>query len=87
MARIKTINLLGIVCASKRANLPPTYAPIHIKPACPKLSSPKKPTTRFRETARMMLKPICVKSVAYDISRFPVKYIPKPMPSKTSTNR
>ncbi len=29
----------------------PENAPTLIKPACPRLSSPKKPTTRFSETA------------------------------------
>ena len=29
-------------------------APIHMNPACPRLSSPRKPTTRFREIAKMM---------------------------------
>ena len=30
------------------------YAPTHINPAWPRLSSPRIPTVRLRETARMM---------------------------------
>ncbi len=29
------------------------YAPMHIKPACPRLSSPRIPTVRLRDTARI----------------------------------
>ena len=29
-------------------------APTHMNPACPRLSSPRIPTTRFRDTARMI---------------------------------
>ena len=28
-------------------------APTHMKPACPRLSSPKMPTVRFKDTARI----------------------------------
>ncbi len=31
-------------------------APTHMNPACPRLSSPEKPTTRFRETAMQWYK-------------------------------
>ena len=32
-------------------NRAPAKAPTHIKPACPRLSSPRIPTVRFRDTA------------------------------------
>ena len=47
--------LLPSAGAIRLASLPPRYAPTHIKPAWPSDSSPRKPTTRLSETARIML--------------------------------
>ena len=41
-------NAIFVVHLEKRA---PEKAPTHINPACPRLSSPRIPTVRFKETA------------------------------------
>ena len=44
----------GIAAASEVETTMPVKAPTDIKPACPKESSPKMPTVRFKEIAMMM---------------------------------
>ena len=53
IARINRGNL-GIISDIAWENKALEKAPTHINPACPRLSSPENPTTRFRETAAIV---------------------------------
>ena len=54
MARIRRRVALSTVPFSKVASTTPEKAPMPMKPAWPRLSSPQMPTSRFKETASTM---------------------------------
>ena len=52
-ARIKRTCRLGIASAVSLVKNAPLNAPTHMNPAWPRLSSPRIPTVRFKDTARI----------------------------------
>ena len=54
------------------------YAPTAMKPACPSVSSPRMPVTRFRLTTMMMLKLTCT-------SRFSMERLPDAVSARRIT--
>ena len=51
IASVKRTPTLGIASSIQMENRELENAPTHMKPACPRLSSPSMPTVRFKEIA------------------------------------
>ena len=63
---------LGIALSATFVKNAPEKAPTHIKPACPRLSSPKIPTVKFKETARITYIQIGTRSPFARLLKLPV---------------